>query len=229
MPARGGADKGDVARIKRRIPSFAVALNREWRSALRKHGDWWFGRMAERFRAPLTPYGQPNPNTTLHNRTGALRNSLHRSVFGTKLKDLGLRMWSDSPYARLQEYGGTIRPRAGKYLAIPIDDNLTPAGAPRHRSPRSPEISKGRFLETSTGALFYVLDTDNDTKFLFALRKEVDIPGPGPQARRKGPSRLGMRDMSLGPDSRRLLRRRIQVGARRAIRSSFGGGRPSGG
>lgn len=224
MALRGGLNKKDHARIKKQIPSLGVALAREWKGALRKHGDWWFGRMADRFRAPLTRYGHVNPHSTLHNRSGNLRNSLHKKVQGTRLKALSLRMWSDAPYARLQEYGGVIRARGGGYLAIPVDDNLTPAGKPRYRSPRDPALSDGRFLELPSGTLWFVLDTPGDVKFLFALRKEVDIPGPGPQARRKRPSRLGMRNQALGIESKRLLRRRIVVGARRAIVSALGGG-----
>lgn len=224
MPRRSGANKADVARVRKSIPSLGTALNREWKSALKKHGGWWFGRMALRFRAPLTVYGQDNPHSTLHNRTGALRNSMHHRLVGTKLADLRLNMWSDSPYAALQEYGGVIKPRSAKYLAIPIDDNLTAAGAPRFRSPRN--VPDGRFLETSDGKLFFVQDTDDDVKFMFALRKKVDIPGP--RGLRKRPSRLGMGDTALGTESRRLLRRRVLVGARRAITASFGGSRTRG-
>lgn len=224
MVRRNGLNRADYARIKRQIPSLAVALGREWKGALNKHGDWWFGRMADRFRAPLTRYGQENLNSTLHNRSGALRNSMHKKVRGTRLKDLNLRLWSDSPYARLQEYGGVIRPRGGGYLAIPVDDNLTATGQPRYRSPRDPALSEGRFLELPSGSLWFVLDTPGDVKFMFALRKEVDIPGPGPLARRRRPSRLGMRDQALGIESKNLLRRRILTGARKAIRTALGGG-----
>ena len=152
---------------------------------------------------------------------------MHKKVQGTKLRDLNLRLWSDAPYARLQEYGGRIRARGGGYLAIPVDDNLTATGKPRFRSPRDPAISDGRFLELPSGTLWFVQDTPGDVEFLFALRKQVDIPGPLGVRRR--PSRLGMRDNALGIESKNQLRRRILVGARRAIKTALGGGGGSGG
>ena len=211
MPRPTGPNPGDKARVQRSIRSIGVHVAREWKSALKKHGQWWFGQMAERFRAPLTRYGQPNPHTMLHTRTGALKNSLHHKVEGTKLSSLKLRLWSDSPYAAMQEHGGVVRPRRGKYLAIPADDNLTPAGAPRYRSPRDPALSQGRFVELPSGQLWFVLDTPSDTKFLFAMRKQVRIP-----------ARLGMRDVALGRESKRQLNRRILVGTRRAFRKAAG-------
>jgi hypothetical protein len=193
-----------------------VHLAREWKGALKTHGGWWFGQMSKRFRAPLTPYGQANPHKILHNRTGALRNSLNHKVEGTSLKSLRLRLSTDSPYANLQEHGGVIKPRRGKFLAIPADDNLTPAGAPRYTSPR--QLPQGRFVELPSGQLWFVLDTPGDTKFMFAMRKQVVIPGP--KSPRKGPSRLGMKQTALGKESQRQLQRRIVVGTRRAMRKA---------
>lgn len=42
----------------------------------------------------------------------------------------------DVVYGAMQEYGGVIRPKHGKYLAIPVGKALTPAGVPRYHSPR---------------------------------------------------------------------------------------------
>ena len=221
----------EVAR--KRLPSLGTALNRETKSVLRRHGDWWFGQMAERFRYPLVPYGTPNNNAGLHSRTGFLRNSLHKKVEGQKLRNLRLKLWSDSPYAATQEYGGVIRARRTKYMAIPIDDNLTAAGVPKVYSPRElmndPDV---RFVELSTG-LFIVRDKRGggstglgrtDTEFLFALRKEVDIPGPESR-RNKRPSRLGIRDTALGKESLNRLERRLIRGIGRAVAAATGGGR----
>ena len=236
---RNGVNKDDVNRIKRKFPSLGTALNRKLKKALRLQGDWWFGKMADRFRAPLVPYGQVNNNRTLHNRTNALRNSLHKRVEGSKLKELRLRMWGDSEYAPLQEYGGVIKPRrANGYLAIPIDDNLTAAGAVRWDSPTHPEIVDGFFLASGKNrdSLYYVRRTVEvsrkkknkyqeiqDLKFLFALRKRVEIPGPKAPSR-KMPSRLGMIDTATNQEARGKLRRRLAVATASALKESFDGG-----
>lgn len=39
-------------------------------------------------------------------------------------------------YAALQEFGGTVRPVKGRFLAIPVGPALTAAGVPRYASPR---------------------------------------------------------------------------------------------
>lgn len=42
----------------------------------------------------------------------------------------------DVRYARLQEYGGIVKPVVAKYLAIPVGPALTGRGTPRYPSPR---------------------------------------------------------------------------------------------
>jgi hypothetical protein len=42
-----------------------------------------------------------------------------------------MRVSNDVFYAKIQEYGGTIVPKKGRYLAIPIGPALTKSGVPR--------------------------------------------------------------------------------------------------
>jgi hypothetical protein len=146
-------------------------------------------------------------------------------------------MSTDSPYAKTQEFGGTIRAkRAGGMLAIPIEDNLTPAGVPRYLSPLDHAIADGFFLKSGAfrKSLYYVRRTNKisrrkktyqqeirNLEFLFMLRKEVEIPGPK-SGRRKMPSRLGMIDTATNERARKRLRFRLVKGTVRALATAFG-------
>lgn len=50
---------------------------------------------------------------------------------------------SNSPYAGLHQSGGTVRPRSGKYLAIPLTREAKRAGSPRRMSGLQFRPSKG--------------------------------------------------------------------------------------
>jgi hypothetical protein len=229
---RSGVNRSDKERLKRKLPSLGTALARRTKQALKTHGQVWFSRMARQFRAPLTPYGQVNTNRTLHNRSNFMRNSLRWRVTGTRLADLGLDLTSNHPGARLQEYGGVVRARRGM-LAIPIDDALTPAGVRKYGSPTDPEIADGFFLEIPSG-LYYVrrtgrqrgrgVETRGDLQFLFALRREVEIPGPR-APRRRQPSRLGFRENAIGKRARVGLRKRLVLAQQLAVQDATGGKR----
>ena len=81
----------------------------------------------------MDPYsgGKRGPSDPVMHRTGKLAQSIDGFVQGSTISDLrgivkaGGR---DVPYARIQEYGGTIYPKK-KYLRIPVPEILTPAGA----------------------------------------------------------------------------------------------------
>jgi hypothetical protein len=118
----------------------------------------------------------------LTNRTGTLRRSFGYAVSGSTLDDLKLNAFSAGvPYANLQEYGGTIVPKKGKYLTIPIADNLTKAGVPRYPSaadlrtqlggvgPAKP-ARRGR-KDKLAGAHTFVLKSPKTGKLFILLRK----------------------------------------------------------
>jgi hypothetical protein len=221
MPPAKKSGVSGLAKTKQKLPRFKTALTRETREALKMHGQWWFGKMADRFRFPLVEFPNRNNNEGLHNRTGALRRSLKYKASGAQLKGMMLRMFSESPYAATQEFGGVIRSK-GKMMTIPIADNLTPTGRRRYESIRSPEIADGFFYKTRNN-LFWVDDNQRgDLKFYFLLKKKVDIAGPMSQRDRR-PSRLGMRDTALSKRSIDLLRSRLRKGAVRAVVSATGG------
>ena len=114
-----------------------------------------------------------NATTRLNVRTGRLRASI-RSTVEQVSGDLAivLRAGTDGgavPYARIQEEGGTIRPKKGKYLKIPVGPALTGAGVSRLPPGRSGDF---RFVPTPRGGVL----VGRDGKVWYVLRREVRIP-----------------------------------------------------
>lgn len=73
--------------------------------------------------------------TRLRVRSGNLGRSIVGSVTdGWPVVGLSLKAGGGTKevgYARLQEYGGTVRPKGHPFLAIPVGPALTPSGVPR--------------------------------------------------------------------------------------------------
>lgn len=82
-------------------------------------------------------------------RSGRLRNSMGEetkadgSIIKTLIGSMGVI------YARIQEFGGLIKPKRGKYLAIPLAAAKTGAGVPRYASPR--DVPDLVFLRSKKG------------------------------------------------------------------------------
>jgi hypothetical protein len=216
MPRRNGVNRDDIRRFRGRGKGFKQALQKELRKALVNQKNAWFGAMADQFRAPLTPYGQPNPHRRLHNRTNALRNSLKGRVVGNSLKKMGIVYSSASPYVGVQEFGAVVRPKRAKMLAIPIDDNLKPAGGRKRPSPR--DFPDGFFIKLKSGNVYFVRQTEKDLEFLFAMRRKVTIPGP----RTGRESRLKFVENAIGKTARKDLRRRLIEATDRTVKQFFG-------
>lgn len=123
-------------------------------------------------------------------RSGRLRSSIRGLVrpVGTQDAEIvtqagGHVGGADVVYARVQEYGGVIRPVRAKYLAIPIHPaTITPAGVSRYRSPRDvPEeltfiTSKAgnKLLINEAGEPYYVLYSSVNLKARRFLRDGRD-------------------------------------------------------
>ena len=109
-------------------------------------------------------------------RTGGLRRSLQEKrakkvqergdgvigIVGTNLK-----------YAAIHEYGGTIRPKRAKWLAIPLKGALTARGVARG-GPR--DFKNTFFAMSKNGNLIMFSKSMGSIIPLFALKKEVKIP-----------------------------------------------------
>lgn len=152
--------------------------------------------MTKRFR----PYGSGDPIQT---RSGALRRS-----FGFEARDLQLRLFSAGlPYARIQEYGGVVRPKTKRFLTIPLPDALTGAGVLKGGAKLVP---RGRKYETADGVPTFIFRSkrgnlligsrakNGATKLLYTLKPSVTLK-----------PRLGFRSVFLN-ETLPFMRERMQ-------------------
>lgn len=124
-----------------------------------------------------------NATTTLHVRSGRLRNSIRGLVVPAEKGTFELRLSAGSKadrdpggpadvvYARIHELGGRVVPVRKQWLAIPLPPARTPAGVARYATARdAPGL---RFLKSKRGNLLLVA---KDGTPWYVLRKQVDIP-----------------------------------------------------
>ncbi|HKJ77746.1 MAG TPA: hypothetical protein VKA64_11140, partial [Gammaproteobacteria bacterium] len=139
--------------------------------------------------------GQP-----LKRRTGQLARSIKTRMEGNRLGNLRGVVYTDpsvAPYAGVQETGATIRAKdayaylpGGPYLAIPTDENKTPAGVTR-RTPREVHQNGGFVAPITAPKANYAVFQEDwlpdshtvDLTPMFWLVRQVTIP-----------PRLGMRE-----------------------------------
>lgn len=118
---------------------------------------------------------------SLKARTGNLRKAVQGWMEGDLDGVVGVREGSAvAKYAwLLGDEEKTIVPKNGKFLAIPIGENLTGAGVPRYTSPR--QVEDGFFVKTKTGRLLFGYKKGKRGKFrpLFTLIKSVLVQGTG--------------------------------------------------
>ena len=125
-------------------------------------------------------------------RTGRLRNSIGaknskdgiyklRKSKGQVVLQVGTRV----KYAKIHEFGGTIRAKKSKYLTIPINRKLfTPTGAPRFYW-NAPGDIKRQFpnlfvIKSKNGNLLLVRKIDKKSvEPYFLLKKQVNIKEKG--------------------------------------------------
>jgi phage virion morphogenesis protein len=93
---------------------------------------------------------------------------LMASITGRAVEN-GVVVGTNLRYAPLHQYGGVVRPKKGKFLAIPLTREAKRAGSPRnYRGRLAPRINKAR----QTGVL---IDVASDVA-QYALVKEVTVP-----------------------------------------------------
>ena len=116
--------------------------------------------------------------TKLSVRTGDLRRSFYEEVIGFSLDTLALVITSGSKYAAIHEYGGTIKAKPNKMLAIPIGAALTASGVARWPSPRSPGAPRMHILTygRNDGKSRVLLVDSISGEPMFLLVKSVKIP-----------------------------------------------------
>lgn len=73
-------------------------------------------------------------------RTRTLSRSIHIETLEKQAKKVEMGIGTDLDYAAIQEFGGTITPKKGKFLAIPLTEearaNVSPRDFPEKLSPR---------------------------------------------------------------------------------------------
>ena len=112
-------------------------------------------------------------------RSGSLAGSFSVTETGTTAATWSMTVGTTSKYAPMQEYGGTVRPVRKKWLTIPLDAALTPAGVLRAPAPDwSDPGKKNTFFKWSKrGNLILFKKTGkNQITPLFVLKKQVKIP-----------------------------------------------------
>jgi hypothetical protein len=170
------------------LRAFASSLKRDWSGATstlseemrdflngvaeamaQRHGGGWPGGTGGK---------------TLSKRTGALVQAIVGSVkvngasFTTITGEIGA---PGIPYAKIQETGGTIKPKSSKFLCIPLPTALDGNGVPLRKSPRDWENT---FVATSkAGNLMIFQKRAGSIVPLYVLKDQVTLP-----------PRLGMRD-----------------------------------
>jgi hypothetical protein len=115
----------------------------------------------------------------LQRRSGALARSSQATTPEKRgpewITRVGYRKGEVSPYARMMERGGKITAKGG-LLAIPVGEALTPAGAPRYRSPL--DVPGGFWVRAKSGAIVFLKRTGQRVELLFVGKRSVTVPAP---------------------------------------------------
>gem|GEM_PF-2637503 len=243
MILRGGVDPESQRRVFQRLTAVKVNARDGMQKAFKRAGQSWHVGVSKRFAGSTGP-------RSLRNRSGALQRSIKDVVTGSELRDLKLTLSvQGTPYARIQEFGGEVKPKKGKYLTIPTSfnqrDGNNKAEFPSAKALIAAHPKTTFFRRTAKGRLFLFWDkatkktvVSRSRKIsdiragsvekgaaipMFQLVKSVDIPGPNSPSKR-GPSRLGVYDTWRDelPNLRKDLAK-ISEGIASGVASSLGG------
>lgn len=172
----------DTAAFQRLIGSLSARVPAAINRAMRTAGAAHTREMTRRFE----PYQgrRSGFDTSIQTRSGALRRSFNFALTGSGV-DASMRLFSAGlPYARTQEYGGTIRPKSKRYLTVPLPDALTPAGVLKGGARL---VQRGKKYTTADGDPTFVFRSkkgnllvgarakNGKTRLLYALRSEVRL------------------------------------------------------
>jgi len=152
----------------------------EWR---RKLGDAAGPELARVIAAALLEAGEVARGeaatlaTTRHRvRSGRLRAGISVRVTDVPRKQVVLT--NDVIYARIQEEGGTVRPKHASFLAVPLQAALTPTGRLKARfDVGSLREVKGLFVLRDGKNLFLAESKGKTGTLLFSLVKSVTLEG----------------------------------------------------
>jgi hypothetical protein len=121
------------------------------------------------------PYRGGAYEDKLQSRTGATRRGL-----GYAVRDDELAVFAQGVHVKVQEFGGTIRPKRRKYLTIPTKSALTPSGALkgglRLVGKRTADGQPTFILRARSGFMYVAVRTKTGkVKALYRLASQVTI------------------------------------------------------
>lgn len=120
-------------------------------------------------------------------QTGTLRRGI--THFHARGSHVAYVHTSKAPYARIQEFGGVINAKPGKFLPVPISNAARRVRAGTNTASLRQSPVPMRIIRTKTGKLLLVRDIGGRaarTEVLFVLKRQVRMPARpymGPIAR----------------------------------------------
>lgn len=113
---------------------------------------------------------------SLRVRSGRLRSSITHRI-AKENNDLVARVGTNVIYAKIHEYGGTIKPKHAQHLTIPLDAAMTPSGVARYKArDLISQPSIGGFKRTFfRNKVLFGVKHNGRVVPVFALKKSVTI------------------------------------------------------
>ena len=186
--------------VRLALESAPRIVNSEVVNSMREIGVGWERSVKQRFKGGGKG---ASGGKDLYSRTGALRRSV-RFKLNRGARTLHMLVGdAATPYANIQEDGGTVRPKRKKFLTIPLDNAKTASGALSgsykiRRDGRGFKTDKGPtfIYKSKAGNLIVAVKRNNRKKIdlrrdsLYVLKKSVTIKarlGAWDAARLNGP------------------------------------------
>jgi hypothetical protein len=165
-----------------KLPSFRPeGFRPAAKKAFRDFGQRFVSRMkSENLRGQQQgPSVGGGPLSGLHRRSGNLANGLNAALEESSA-GFEERAWFSGPgaaYARIQEFGGTVKPTHGRFLWIPLAANLTSAGVQRMTA-REAIATGNLFIQWHKGPIAFMRSmVARGAKLtpMFALKRSVEL------------------------------------------------------
>ena len=163
------------------LRAFYETLNADWENSAQALSREMKSFLDQVVQAIAQRNGQSWPGGTtdssLSKRSGNLVNAILGSVTvnGTTFEDMAGSIGAPGiPYARIQELGGTINAKNGKFLCIPLPAALDSNGLPLKSSPR--EWPNTFCAKSKAGNLLIFQRVGTSIRPLYVLKTSVTIP-----------------------------------------------------
>ena len=137
---------------------------------------------------------------------GTVTGNLRRSIGMMHITDFKYGITTSSRYARIHEYGGTVRPVSSRYLTVPTNPQAARIRA-RHRSLRD---APGLRFATMFGKKFLIKGPKKRPQIMFVLVRSVTLP-----------ARPFLRPAVSNPKVRDNMRKAFAAGFRATFRTGF--------